>query len=189
MLDLEKVKSDLAGRQRQVLNEPSLKPAAVLMPLLVRDRREHLILTRRTETVRHHKGQIAFPGGHQDPGEDLLATALRETYEEIGVSPKDVQVIGAIDDIATITNFRVTPFLGTIPYPYDFTLEKREIAELLLVPVEALLDENNITKNLISGRDGTSFEVYYFDWEGTVIWGATGRIVAQLLNLLFGKDL
>jgi 8-oxo-dGTP pyrophosphatase MutT (NUDIX family) len=188
VLDLEKVKQDLASRQCRELSLDSLKSAAVLMPYLVKDGKEHILLTVRSQTVANHKGQIAFPGGHQDPGEDLQTTALRETHEEVGIDPSDVEIIGILDDIVTISSYRVRPYLGRVPYPYTYKCSSEEIDEILLVPFEELLDEKNITINSISSNQG-EFSVYYFHWNGHVIWGATGRILAQLINLLYGKDL
>ena len=188
MIDPLQIKQQLSDRERLVLTEPSLKSAAVLMPYFIDNGREYLVLTVRSDQVRYHKGQIAFPGGNQDPGESLKTTALREAHEEVGIDPADVEILGAIDDIATVTSYRVTPYLGKIPHPYDFQLQETEIAELITVPINALLDDKNITQNTLSGSEGI-FSVYYFRWEDYVIWGATGRILAQLLNILYGKDL
>lgn len=188
MLNWEKTESVITGRDRVVLSEKSLKPAAILMPYFIKDGKEHILLTVRSQQVPLHKGQIAFPGGRQEPGEDLETTALREAEEEVGIHPQDVELIGPTDDIVTITSYRVTPFLGKIPYPYEFNRNPEEIAEILLVPFEALLAEENITKNVVSSSIG-EFPLYYFNWNSHVIWGATGRILANLLNLLYGKDL
>lgn len=188
MLDLDDVKSELTNRDRIVLKLDDLKPAAVLMPYFIKDGREHLLLTVRSQKVAEHKGQIAFPGGHVEPGEPLLDCALREAKEEVNIDPDDVKILGSIDDIVTVTSYRVTPFLGQIPYPYEFIKSDYEIDEIIEVPIAPLLDEKNITKNMIASTTG-EFAVYYFQWGDYVIWGATGRILANLLNLLYGKDL
>ena len=96
-------------------------PAGVLIPMYEKDGEHFVIFTLRTETVEHHKGQISFPGGAFNPGdENLLDTALRESFEEIGLFPSDVEVMGELDDQVTVSNFRITPFVGFIPYPYTF---------------------------------------------------------------------
>lgn len=188
MLNWEKTESIITGRDRVVLSEKSLKPAAVLMPYFIKDGKEHLLLTVRSQQVPQHKGQIAFPGGRQEPGENLATTALRETEEEIGILPKNVALIGPTDDIVTITSYRVTPFLGKIPYPYEFKRNPEEISKILLIPMEELLADENITKNVVSSSIG-EYPLYYFQWGSHVIWGATGRILANLLNVLYEKDL
>jgi 8-oxo-dGTP pyrophosphatase MutT (NUDIX family) len=188
-LDLNEVKNTLKARERREIDLDSLKPAAILMPYFIKDGKEHLVLTKRSEGVAHHKGQVAFPGGHQELGEDLQTAALREAHEEVGIDPADVEVLGALDDIVTVSSYRVTPFLGKIPYPYDFVACDDEIAKLLLVPIENLTREENIGINKVSGEALRDHRIYYFEWGGDPIWGATGRIVAQFLNLFYGKDL
>lgn len=188
MIDIQSAKNLLAERNQNKIPLETLAPAAVLIPYFVHNGREHLVLTKRSDTVATHKGQIAFPGGKPLEGETHLETALRETHEEVGITPSDVDVIGPLDDIVTVTSFRVRPYFGVIPYPYDFKICTQEIAELLLVPLDALVDEKNISKNLISNGDN-QFSVYYFDWGAHCIWGATARILAQFLNLFYGKDL
>lgn len=188
MLDLDKIKTLLKTRDRVVLDLDKLKPAAVLMPYFIKDNKEHLLLTVRSNQVANHKGQISFPGGYQEQGESLETCALREAWEEVGIKPLDANVIGITDDIVTVSSYRVTPFLAEIPYPYELKGNQFEISEILEVPLEPLLDEKNITKNIISSNHG-DFAVYYFHWERYIIWGATGRIIANLLNLTYGKDL
>ena len=102
--------------------DPMRRQAAVLLPLLKGASDYHLVLTKRTETLRHHKGQVSFPGGTFEPADrDLLTTALRESYEEVGIHPKDVRVLGRLDDLATFsTSFLIAPFVGVIPHPYVF---------------------------------------------------------------------
>ncbi len=120
----EHLKRNLSTRVKKTLTDKKLKPAAVLVPLFYDGNEFHILLTRRSENVPHHKGQISFPGGQPHKKDsDLLQTALRESWEEIGLKPEDVQVIGELDDTPTLTSgFIITPFVGIIPYPYSFKL-------------------------------------------------------------------
>ena len=105
----------------------------------------HVVFTRRTETVDSHKGQVSFPGGRSDPHDaDRVATALREAHEEIGLAPGDVQVIGTLDELLTVSQYRVTPIVGLIPWPYPFRLSPGEVAEVFDVPFAWLADPVNV---------------------------------------------
>ena len=119
----QELEAVLRSRQRRTVSDPSLTCAAVLVPLLVRDGEWCVLVTRRTQHVGHHKGQMSFPGGACDAADaHLEATALRETYEEIGIPPEAVEVLGLLDDLPTITDFVITPFVGVIPYPFPYRL-------------------------------------------------------------------
>ena len=112
----------------------------------------HLLLNKRSDTVEDHKGEVSFPGGRMDAGdESLLDTALREAHEEVGVNPEDVRVLRRLDDVNTSTGYLVTPYLGAISEGYPFVVNTVEVAELVEVPVAALVDGSTI-------RDETRFE-------------------------------
>jgi 8-oxo-dGTP pyrophosphatase MutT (NUDIX family) len=118
----EKIRRALATREKKVISDSSLTDSAVLVPLFEKDGRCHIVFTKRTDHLTHHKGQISFPGGgrHQED-RSLLETALRESREEIGLKESDVDVLGELDDAATVTSlYRIVPFVGIIPYPYAF---------------------------------------------------------------------
>lgn len=167
------------------LHELSRARAAVLLPLYEKDGVQHVVVTRRTDLVEHHKGQIAFPGGAVEAADnDILTTALRETEEEIGVDRTDVEVLGSLDDIVTITNFHVTPVVGVIATtPYAFTLHEREVAEVIEIPIAHLLDAANLSEEPRE-RDGVNYVNYIYHYAGHEVWGATGRILHQYLELL-----
>jgi 8-oxo-dGTP pyrophosphatase MutT (NUDIX family) len=174
----------LTGRLKIHIHDANLMPAAVLIPLFVREGEYNLLFTRRTETVEHHKGQISFPGGRRDPEDpDLLATALREAEEEMGIQRKDVRIVGELDDICTVTNFCVAPFVGLIPYPYPFQINLHEIEEVLEIPLAILLNKAHFREE-IRERNGQSYPAFFYQYKHHAIWGATARILKQLLDLL-----
>ena len=113
----------------------------MLIPIYENKNGYYIVLTKRTQDVMYHKGQISFPGGAYDKDDgDLTATALREAFEEIGVRTEDVEILGNLDDQSTYTSrFVITPFVGAIPYPYKFKVSRKEVEELIEVPVSALL--------------------------------------------------
>lgn len=183
----DKIRKILGARKKEVISGGGLTPSAVLLPLFRKEGEIYLLFTRRTESVKDHKGQISFPGGTQDEGdEELWVTALRESYEEIGVKSEDVKILGELDDITTITNYCISPFVGVIPYPYEFVVNKAEIAELIEVPISALLDPKIFTEEKAYIYQGRLYPVYYFNYGKTVIWGATAKILKQFLELIFG---
>jgi len=162
-------------------------PAAVLVPLYREDDRWHVLYTLRTENVDAHRGQVSFPGGRIEP-EDRgpQAAALREAEEEIGIQPQDVRLIGMLDSLLTVTQFRVDPVVGVIPWPYPLRVNSHEVALAFGVPLEWLADPANVEERTRSIRpEGPQVPVYYFKpYAGQVIWGATARITLSLLELI-----
>jgi len=161
-------------------------PAAVLVPLFARDGALHLLYTTRSESLPQHAGQVSFPGGRHasDADATLLATALRETSEEIGVAPDDVDVLGALDPISTFSsNFLITPFVATIPHPYEFRTDPREVADLFSIPLATLADPRTIVEETWT-IDGRTVPIASYRHDGRTIWGATQRITAALVDLL-----
>ena len=187
----KKIRRILSQREKQTIvpTDAPLAPAAVLVPLYEREGEYWVLFTKRTQKVEHHKGQISFPGGARDEGDrELVDTALRETFEEIGVRPEDVEILGELDRMGTFTsNFLITPFVGIIPYPYEFTIARDEIEELVEVPMSALLDEKNYREEH-QVYEGRTYVASFFEYKGKVIWGATARILKQFLDLVFGED-
>lgn len=181
----------LSQREQQtvIINYATLTPAAVLIPLYEKEANYYMLLTKRTQTLEHHRGQICFPGGAKNADDpNLRATALRETCEEIGVAPADVEILGELDRMSTLTsNFLVTPFVGVIPYPYEFKVNREEIEELVEVPLSALTDDTNYREQEYI-VDGTAYTGSIFEHEGNVIWGATARMIRQFLDLVYRVD-
>jgi 8-oxo-dGTP pyrophosphatase MutT (NUDIX family) len=159
-------------------------PAAVLVLLYEHKEEIHVVFQKRTESMRDHKGQISFPGGAADPEDrDLLDTALRETHEEIGVPRHDIDVLGRLDDMITVSNFRVTPYVGWLArYPYEWRFSDEEVAYLLEVPLRHLLDPATLIpdRRFINGRD---YVFQSYQWGDDLIWGATARMLTNFLDI------
>ncbi len=135
----DKLKHLLSENQPRLITDAGRIPSAVLLPLFLSEDQYHILFIKRTETVKAHKGQISFPGGSREPGETLRDTAIRECTEEIGVRAADVEVLGGLDDELTVSsNYVVSTFVGIIPWPYQFTLAREEVAEIVAFPVKAL---------------------------------------------------
>jgi 8-oxo-dGTP pyrophosphatase MutT (NUDIX family) len=179
----ERIEAILAQHAPTTIAEWEARPAAVLVPLFLKDGEWHLLFTLRTETVQDHKGQISFPGGRCDPEDPSpLATALREAHEEIGLDPADVTVLGQLNEMYTVTQYRISPFVGVFPYPYRFHTSAAEIAELIEVPLSALLNPANFEQRNRAVLVGPPVPVYFYHVGGYTIWGVTARIVKDFLD-------
>ncbi|MEJ2048041.1 MAG: CoA pyrophosphatase [Dehalococcoidia bacterium] len=179
----KKLREFLSRRQKKSVTDPERILSAVLLPIYNKEGQCHIVFTQRTNNVKEHKGQISFPGGARQQGESLFQTALRESEEEISLAPADVEVLGELDDTATITsNFIVTPFVGVIRWPHNLKADGWETDEIIEVPIAALLDKKSREdKNeVVEGKPVTSYFYHYGD---RVIWGATARILHQFLEL------
>ncbi|MEG8046851.1 CoA pyrophosphatase [Sphingomonas aerolata] len=160
----------------------TLLPAAVL--IAVTDRAEPgVILTQRTETMRKHAGQIAFPGGRIDPGEDIVTAALREAEEEIALPRNRVTVIGQADTYRTVTGFQVTPVIGVIPPDLVLHPSEAEVANVFEVPLEFLLDSGNHVEASVEWQ-GHERHYYEIIWNDRRIWGATAAMIVNLRRRL-----
>lgn len=181
----EQIRTVLGRRSRHAMGDPGLTCAAVLIPLLYKEGEWHVLVTQRAQTVEHHKGQISFPGGAcEGQDADLLATALRETFEEVGVPPEAVEVLGVLDDFPTVTNFIVTPFVGVIPYPFTYRPNRYEVESVVEVPLFFLRDPAHLRVEQRE-RGGHVFDVLFWDYGPYTIWGATAQILKEFLDLLF----
>ncbi len=165
--------------------EKGMKPASVLIPFYPDPENLSVIFTKRTNHLPSHSGQISFPGGGRDPeDEDDLATALRETHEEIGVEPDVVETWGGLNPETTVgSGYWVSPFVGIIPFPYEFKLNTYEVARLVIVPLSHLLDPANVTSGM-SIWEGREYRAFEYTYGRDVIWGATARMLNNFLNLL-----
>ena len=174
----------LGARQRRIAPDGPLIKAAVLLPII--DRGEPMILfTKRTDRVGSHKGQISFPGGVVEATDaSLLEAALRECEEEIALPRAAVEPLGALDDVETVaTSFVITPFVGLVREPVAWQPDGEETERVIEVPYAALIEEGSFRVEM-AVRDGITRPVYYFDYNGDTIWGATARILVHYLDLL-----
>jgi 8-oxo-dGTP pyrophosphatase MutT (NUDIX family) len=181
-----KIQKLLNARQKRYITDPARISSAVLIPFYQHEGEYYIIFIKRTDTVKTHKGQISFPGGGRDKSDKTLQdTAIREACEEIGLRPEDTEIIGELDDeITTTSNYIVTPFVGMIPWPYQFTPEKAEVAEIINVPLVALLDKANIKPAIETIDGGIVVDSYNYHYKGKIIWGATARILYKLLEII-----
>jgi 8-oxo-dGTP pyrophosphatase MutT (NUDIX family) len=163
---------------------PDARPAAVLVPLYVRDRELWTLFTKRSEAVEHHKGQVAFPGGMEALDDaSPWETAVRETEEEIGIPRKAILPLGELPEVVTFTGFRIRPFVGAIPYPFDFRHDPREVDSVIQVPVRVLMAPTLVEERAVTWkRRSIPTPVYHL--KGHVIWGATAFLVSTLLEAL-----
>jgi 8-oxo-dGTP pyrophosphatase MutT (NUDIX family) len=162
------------------------REAAVLAPLYALSGRPYLLFTRRTTQLRKHSGEISFPGGSRDPGDDtLLITALRESYEELALDVKRVEAIGALETVfSAVSNFLVTPFVGWLGEGApNVEPNPAEVAEVIYAPLHALADPA-IFHEEVWTRGGVEHTIYFFDLGPHRIWGLTGRILRSFLALL-----
>jgi 8-oxo-dGTP pyrophosphatase MutT (NUDIX family) len=177
------IRNCLSGLSPRLLTKGFIREAAVLVPVLELEEEYHFLLTRRTETVQTHKGQVSFPGGMREGEEELLQTAIRETYEEVGIPEKNIEILGRFHDYISITHYRVTPFVAFLHAPFTIRPQASEVAEVLQVPFETFLDPSllRIGRTEFEQRD---VNVYYYSYGANQIWGLTARIIKEFLESL-----
>jgi len=175
----------LAAYSPSSLHSDAGARASVLIPIAADGDDTRILLTKRTTTLRYHKGEISFPGGMYEEGDqETVRTALRECDEEIGVKPDDIRIVGRLDDMETVTGFVITPYVGLIPYPYDFKLNPDEVHHLICLPFRYLMDYAPETTTV--EHRGKSIEAPVIYYEGERIWGATCKLLLQLRRILEG---
>ncbi|WP_423745634.1 CoA pyrophosphatase (plasmid) [Haladaptatus sp. SPP-AMP-3] len=159
------------------------REAAVLVPVIARDDGPALLFTKRADHLGEHPGQMSFVGGGHEPGDaDLWETAVRESNEEIGLRPEEVDGVGRLDDIRTITHYSISPFVVRIP-DRQYDPDEREVAEIAVLPVSELTDFDNYENEYREHPRYGEVVIHYFHVDGYTVWGATGRILVQLLEL------
>ena len=180
----QRLREALSRRQKKRLTNTRLVSSAVLVPIYQREGQYHILFTQRTERVKEHKGQISFPGGaRQDGDKTLLDTALRESAEEIGLAPDQVKILGELDDTITeVTDYIISPFVGLIPWPYEFKVDGWETEAIIEAPVSALMNKDCLREET-EIKDGRAVSSYFYHYGGKVIWGATARILHKFLDI------
>lgn len=164
-------------------NDKEPRCAAVLISLAWFGDEWHLLYTRRTDKVETHKGQVSFPGGACDPGEETPEqTALREADEEIGLHPQDVRILGRLAPMITISDFRVTPVVGVVPWPYAFRVGNTEVARVFTMPLTWLADRSNRWEFKLPGRKYGL--IVYHPFDGELLWGATAIMTDTFMKVL-----
>ncbi|HMJ53615.1 MAG TPA: CoA pyrophosphatase [Polyangiaceae bacterium] len=180
----ESVRQVLASRERAQAESSALQRASVLLALFPIPPREtpHLWLVRRSEELRTHRGQVALPGGKREPKDaDFLETALRESHEEIGLPPSEVDVLGVLDDRETSTGYLITPYVGWIANPFTPEPLATEVARVFSVPLAAFADEPRRTRIPWQGAER---EVLSYEVAGELVWGATASILRHFIELI-----
>jgi 8-oxo-dGTP pyrophosphatase MutT (NUDIX family) len=187
----ETIRKTLGSRTpKQIQNQNSdFLHAAVLIPIFSVKGEYRILFTKRSTQVKTHKGQISFPGGAvEEADQSLQETALREAYEEIGLLKEDVEILGQADAMTTVvSNFIVHPFVGSIPYPYDFTICSDEVDRIIEVPFRVFLENDPKYRQNSAEFEGVTYPGSAFKYRGDVIWGATARILENLVEILEGR--
>ncbi len=182
----QKIKKSLADRVPLKKENPGsvLINAAVLIPIYKKKGKYEVLFTERTHRVEHHKGEISFPGGVVEvQDKNLEETALRETYEEVGIRQKDVEILGQLDDELTVaSNFIVHPFVGIFPYPYKFRINKNEVERIISVPLDVFLDANFYLHPRSIKFETFVYEGPAYRYDDITIWGATAKIMKGFMQ-------
>jgi 8-oxo-dGTP pyrophosphatase MutT (NUDIX family) len=188
---IERIRDSLKDYKPRIIDDAGsgYAQASVLIPLFNRDGHYNVIFTKRTSMVEHHKGQISFPGGAVDREDGSLEdTAYREAYEEIGLLKKDVEMLGRIDDeLAVVSSFIIHPFVGKVPWPYNFEINADEVDSLIFIPLYVFMDETAGHKKDFVLVDGYPYHGTNYQYNGSIVWGATARIMEKFISIIEGK--
>jgi 8-oxo-dGTP pyrophosphatase MutT (NUDIX family) len=182
------LKERLKGYEPKTIHCSQSLAAGVVIPVFEKDGEAFIVLTKRAYSVAIHKGEVSFPGGmYEEKDGNTKNTALRECCEEIGVKTRDVEIIGKLDELYTLTGFVISPYVGIIPYPYTFTPNADEVAYLIFLPFRFLL---TVTPRFEAATyEGKTHQVPSFHYEGDRIWGATCRILLKLRELVQREEI
>ena len=177
-MDLSRVSSHSAGAIADADRQ-----AAVVAPVLVRGGEDHVLFTKRADHLGEHPGQMSFPGGGREPSDEgLRETALREAYEEIGLLPDEAEFFGRLDDIGTVTDYSVRPFVARVP-DREYDPDEREVAEIAVLAESDLTNLDNYESEQRMHPEYGDHRIHFFHVDGYTVWGATGRMLVQLLEL------
>ena len=184
----DKIRSTLNNRTPHKIDNRSgqLIHAAVLIPIFKSSHGYEVLFTERTHKVEHHKGQISFPGGGVEKRDkDFIETALRESFEEVGLLQEDVEVLGQLDDELTVaSSFIVHPFVGKIPYPYEFEINPDEVEKIITVPFDLFFEKNNHLHPGFIEFETFTYRGPAYRYNDVIIWGATAIIMSKFVRLV-----
>jgi 8-oxo-dGTP pyrophosphatase MutT (NUDIX family) len=179
---IEKLENILEPIDAKVKSMPHLRLAAVLIPILKNEKR--ILFTQRTQTVKHHKGQISFPGGRFDKSDGaIMNTALRETKEEVGIGKEDITLIGRLNPMTTTSRYYVIPFVGLLEDNVQVSINTLEVEHCFFASIEELMDPENYLKGNFDG-----WNLPYYRYRGYKIWGITGQILTDLIVRLRNQN-
>ena len=178
--------------QPKKLDIPELKKSAILIPIYPKAKSFQILMTARSKKLNHHRGEMSFPGGKFDPSTDITLkdTALRETYEEIGINTRNIEIMGSLDDFPTFTGYTIRPFIGAIKNheETDFKINHNEVSDLVKIPIEFLVRENLFTEIPFFNKSGKKILVLSFNYLDSItkkqftIWGASAHILTRFLK-------
>lgn len=180
---IETIKDALSGSVSKPLEIEGFRDAAVLVPLLKTDKGLELLFTVRSSQLSSHAGQISFPGGRLDEGEDFVEAALRESFEEVGMQASTVEVLGQLDLHPSPARYVVTPIVGVVE-PQEFVLNEAEVEEVFTVGLEEI--KTIVPYSEDRHLNGYSRRLYYYPYQERVIWGLTGNVIKNLLDVMAG---
>lgn len=176
---LLQLKYALNNRKPRTIQQSDLKPASVLIPLVYHNNNVYVLLTKRTNKVGTHKGEVSFPGGSIDATDTTpLDAAIRETNEEIGINHDEINIIGEFDNFVSIYGFLVYTFVATIDYHDNFNFNKNEIESIFYAPLDLFIEEKYDKVDYYNYKD-KNYAIYYYNYDGYVIWGLTARILTD----------
>jgi 8-oxo-dGTP pyrophosphatase MutT (NUDIX family) len=181
----ERLKKALSQRRKHQIVDPGRISSAVLVPIYRKNGEYHLLFIKRTERVKVHKGQISFPGGaYEEQDKTLSNTALRESAEEIGLPVESAEMLGELDDIATMgTGYIISPYVAAIPWPLPLKVDETETEEIIEIPISELLNEDSLREDMATLENGQVISTYFYHYKDRVVWGATARILKQFLDI------
>jgi 8-oxo-dGTP pyrophosphatase MutT (NUDIX family) len=184
--DPERLRRSLEAHERLAVALDGFMPAAVLVPIVTEPGQpDRLLFTERRHDLSTHAGQIAFPGGKQDAEDtDAPSTAIRETTEELGIEPAAIEVLGLLDEVPTPTRFVITPIVARVRGPFQMHPNPAEVASVFAADLASLADPARYQSNGSRSFLGVTYEMHEYRWEPHRIWGATARMVHQLMTLL-----